>query len=93
MKFFPLVWGSLWRKKARTIFTLLSVMVAFLLVYPGVEREVGRLHRLDGESNRGQQGPEHAEGIDPEQRGDGRLLIRGLDRVAQSVAARVPLLA
>ena len=31
MKFFPLVWGSLWRKKARTIFTLLSVMVAFLL--------------------------------------------------------------
>ena len=31
MKFLPLVWGSLWRKKARTIFTLLSVMVAFLL--------------------------------------------------------------
>jgi putative ABC transport system permease protein len=31
MKFFPLVWSSLWRKKARTIFTLLSIMVAFLL--------------------------------------------------------------
>jgi putative ABC transport system permease protein len=31
MKFFPLVWSSLWRKKARTIFTLLSIMIAFLL--------------------------------------------------------------
>jgi putative ABC transport system permease protein len=31
MKFFPLVWTSLWRKKARTIFTLLSIMIAFLL--------------------------------------------------------------
>lgn len=31
MKFFPLVWTSLWRKKARTIFTLLSIIVAFLL--------------------------------------------------------------
>jgi putative ABC transport system permease protein len=31
MKFFPLVWTSLWRKKARTVFTLLSVMIAFLL--------------------------------------------------------------
>jgi len=31
MKFFPLVWTSLWRKKARTIFTLLSVVIAFLL--------------------------------------------------------------
>src|SRR5258708_35467269 len=32
MKFFPLIWTSLWRKKARTIFTLLSIMIAFLLV-------------------------------------------------------------
>ncbi len=31
MKFFPLVWTSLWRKKARTIFTLLSITIAFLL--------------------------------------------------------------
>jgi putative ABC transport system permease protein len=31
VKFFPLVWSSLWRKKARTIFTLMSIMIAFLL--------------------------------------------------------------
>jgi len=31
MKFFPLVWAGLWRKKTRTIFTLLAVVVAFLL--------------------------------------------------------------
>ena len=31
MKYFPLIWATLWRKKARTIFTLLSVVVAFLL--------------------------------------------------------------
>jgi putative ABC transport system permease protein len=31
MKFFPLVWASLWRKKARTLFTLLAIMIAFLL--------------------------------------------------------------
>jgi putative ABC transport system permease protein len=31
MKYFPLVWATLWRKKTRTIFTLLSVVVAFLL--------------------------------------------------------------
>jgi putative ABC transport system permease protein len=31
VKFFPLVWSSLWRKRARTIFTLLSIMIAFLL--------------------------------------------------------------
>ena len=31
MKYFPLIWATLWRKKARTIFTLLSVIVAFLL--------------------------------------------------------------
>jgi putative ABC transport system permease protein len=31
VKFFPLVWTSLWRKKARTIFTLLSITIAFLL--------------------------------------------------------------
>lgn len=31
MKFFPLLWSRLWRKKIRTIFTLLSIFVAFLL--------------------------------------------------------------
>ncbi|MEM7282920.1 MAG: FtsX-like permease family protein [Pseudomonadota bacterium] len=31
MKYFALVWRSLWRKKARTILTVLSVMVAFFL--------------------------------------------------------------
>lgn len=31
MKYLPLLWSSLWRKKVRTIFTLLSVFIAFLL--------------------------------------------------------------
>jgi putative ABC transport system permease protein len=31
MKYIPLVWRSLWRRKIRTIFTLLSIFVAFLL--------------------------------------------------------------
>jgi len=31
MKFVPLLWSSLWRKKTRTIFTLLSIFVAFVL--------------------------------------------------------------
>lgn len=31
MKHFPLIWASLWRKRARTILTLLSIVVAFLL--------------------------------------------------------------
>jgi putative ABC transport system permease protein len=31
MKYLPLVWAGLWRKKARTILTLLSVAAAFLL--------------------------------------------------------------
>src|SRR3546814_20352085 len=31
MKYFPLLWATLWRKKARTIFTLLSIVIAFLL--------------------------------------------------------------
>jgi putative ABC transport system permease protein len=31
MKFLPLVWRNLWRRKVRTIFTLLSIFVAFLL--------------------------------------------------------------
>jgi putative ABC transport system permease protein len=31
MKYFPLLWAGLWRKRLRTTFTLLSVMIAFLL--------------------------------------------------------------
>lgn len=31
MKFLPLLWATLWRKKTRTIFTLLSIVVAFLM--------------------------------------------------------------
>jgi putative ABC transport system permease protein len=31
MKYLPFIWATLWRKKTRTLFTLLSVMIAFLL--------------------------------------------------------------
>ncbi|MFI4889715.1 MAG: ABC transporter permease [Steroidobacterales bacterium] len=31
MKYLPLLWATLWRKKTRTIFTLLSIIVAFLM--------------------------------------------------------------
>jgi putative ABC transport system permease protein len=31
MKYLPLIWKSLWRRKLRTIFTLASIFVAFLL--------------------------------------------------------------
>jgi putative ABC transport system permease protein len=31
MKFLPLIWKSLWRRKVRTTFTLLSIFIAFLL--------------------------------------------------------------
>lgn len=31
MKFLPLVWRNLWRKKTRTVLTLLSIVVAFVL--------------------------------------------------------------
>jgi putative ABC transport system permease protein len=40
MKFLPLVWRGLLRKKSRTIFTVLSILVAFLLFgYMGAIRE------------------------------------------------------
>ncbi|HUP92573.1 MAG TPA: ABC transporter permease [Solimonas sp.] len=31
MKYFPLIWAALWRRKARTVLTMLSIVVAFLL--------------------------------------------------------------
>ena len=31
MKFLPLLWSGLWRKRTRTVFTLLSIVTAFLL--------------------------------------------------------------
>jgi putative ABC transport system permease protein len=31
MKYFMLIWAGLWRKKTRTILTMLSIIVAFLL--------------------------------------------------------------
>jgi putative ABC transport system permease protein len=43
MKFLPLVWTSLWRKRTRTIFTLLSIVIAFLLfgLLQGVDAWLG----------------------------------------------------
>ncbi len=39
MKYLPLVWSNLKRKKARTLFTLLSILIAFLLyAYLGAAR-------------------------------------------------------
>ena len=31
MKYFPLVWAALMRRKPRTVLTMLSIVVAFLL--------------------------------------------------------------
>jgi putative ABC transport system permease protein len=31
VKFLPLLWAGLWRKRTRTVFTLLSIVVAFVL--------------------------------------------------------------
>src|SRR5262249_26755261 len=31
MKFFPLIWMNVWRRRIRTTFTLLSIFIAFLL--------------------------------------------------------------
>ena len=47
MKYFPLVWAALWRKKVRTIFTFLSVVIAFVLfgILSGVSG--GFAHVLD----------------------------------------------
>jgi putative ABC transport system permease protein len=39
MKYLPLIWSTLWRRKARTIFTLLAIVVAFLMF--GTLRMIG----------------------------------------------------
>jgi putative ABC transport system permease protein len=45
VKYFPLIWAGIWRKPARTIFTLLSVVVAFILfgVLMGVNHAFDKL--------------------------------------------------
>ncbi len=45
MKYFPLIWAALWRSPARTIFTFLSVVVAFTLfgTMIGLKASVGHL--------------------------------------------------
>ena len=47
MKYLPLVWAALWRRKVRTIFTFLSVVIAFILfgILSGVSG--GFAHILD----------------------------------------------
>jgi len=54
MKYFVLIWAGLWRKRLRTIFTMLSIVAAFLLfgllqgIDKGFDNVVGNLnvHRL-----------------------------------------------
>lgn len=50
MKYFILIWAGIWRKKMRTIFTMLSVVIAFLLFgllqgfNLGLENVIGNLN-------------------------------------------------
>ena len=45
MKYLPLVWAGLWRKPMRTVFTLLSIMVAFILfgILSGIDAGFARV--------------------------------------------------
>jgi len=52
MKFLPLIWAGLWRKPARTLLTLLSIVIAFILfgLLQGVDSAFSRivgLQKLD----------------------------------------------
>ncbi len=52
MKYLPLVWAAIWRKKLRTVLTILSITVAFLLfgILQGVNAgfaHITQLQRLD----------------------------------------------
>jgi putative ABC transport system permease protein len=61
LKYLPLVWNGLWRKPARTIFTLLSIAVAYVLfgILSGIDAgfahtlEVSRMDRLFTDSRFG----------------------------------------
>jgi putative ABC transport system permease protein len=54
LKYLPLIWDGLWRRRARTIFTLLSIAVAYILfgILSGIDAgfahmlEVSRMDRL-----------------------------------------------
>ena len=46
MKYLPLLWAALWRRKARTIFTLLSIVVAFLLFANGFFNEAPTVYKV-----------------------------------------------
>lgn len=45
MKYFPLIWRGLWRKRLRTIFTVLSIVMAFALfgILQGVDQSLKQL--------------------------------------------------
>jgi len=45
VKFLPLIWAGLWRKPARTLLTLLSILIAFLLfgLLQGVDASFDRI--------------------------------------------------
>jgi putative ABC transport system permease protein len=61
LKYFPLVWNGLWRIPARTIFTLLSIVVAFILfgILAGIDAgfahtvQAARIDRLFADSRFG----------------------------------------
>jgi putative ABC transport system permease protein len=61
LKYFPLIWDGLWRRRARTIFTLLSIAVAYILfgILSGIDAgfahmlEVSRMDRLFTDSRFG----------------------------------------
>jgi putative ABC transport system permease protein len=61
LKYLPLVWSGLWRKPARTVFTLLSIAVAYVLfgILSGIDAgfahtlEVSRMDRLFTDSRFG----------------------------------------
>ena len=47
MKYLILVWAGLWRKKTRTILTMLSIVVAFLLfgLLQGINQGMNSVYR------------------------------------------------
>jgi len=47
VKFLPLIWAGVWRKHARTIFTLLSITIAFLLFGILSAVDAGFAHSLE----------------------------------------------